>query len=56
VRINELETKAVEDRVAPKIAVLTDGIVAAWGDRRRSLGWDVYLRILGPKFDDVRKK
>lgn len=56
VRINELETKAVEDRVAPKIAVLGDGIVSAWGDRRRSQGWDVYLRILGPKFDDVRKK
>jgi hypothetical protein len=56
VRMNELETKAVEDRTGPQIAALGDGIVGAWNDRRRSLGWDVYLRILGPRFDDVKKR
>lgn len=55
VRINELETTAVEDRVAPAVAAFRDGVVAAWGDRRRSKGWDVYVRVLGPKFDAVPK-
>lgn len=56
VRLNELETKAVEDRTAPQIAVLGDGFVGAWNDRRRSQGWDIYARILGPKFDDVKPR
>jgi len=56
VRMNELETKAVEDRTAPQIAVLGDGFVGAWNDRRRSLGWDIYARILGPKFDEVKAR
>lgn len=56
VRINELETKSIEDRVAPRIAVLGDGLACAFGDRRRSLGWDALVRILGPKFDLVGKQ
>ena len=56
VRLNELETKAVEDRQAPVIAALGDGLVAVWSERRRSLGWDIYLRIVGPRFDEVGKK
>jgi hypothetical protein len=56
VRMNELETKSVEDRTGPVLAVVGDGIAGAWNDRRRSQGWDVYMRIMGPKFDDVRKR
>lgn len=56
VRINELETKSIEDRVAPRIAVLADGLACAFGDRRRSLGWDALVRILGPKFDVLGKQ
>jgi hypothetical protein len=56
VRLNELETKACEDRVAPWIATLGDGLVGTFGDRRRSLGWDVYVRILGPRFDAVERR
>ena len=55
VRINELETTVVEDRVAPSIAPFRDGVLAAWSDRRRSKGWDIYVRILGPRFDAVTK-
>lgn len=53
VRMNELATRAVEDRTGPALAPLGDGLVGAWNDRRRSLGWDVYMRILGPHFDAV---
>jgi hypothetical protein len=56
VRLNELETKAVEDRTAPQIAILGDGLVGTWNDRRRSQGWDIYIRILGPRFDDAAKR
>lgn len=56
VRLNELGTRAVEDRVLPTLCALGDGLAGSWGDRRRSLGWDVFLRILGPRFDEVPKK
>ncbi len=50
-RLNELETKFMPDRVSPSIAPLGNGLVATWGDRRRSLGFDVFLKICGPRFD-----
>ena len=56
VRINELETSSVPDRQAPVAAALSDGIVALWSDRRRSKGWDVYCKLLGPRFDDVHSR
>jgi hypothetical protein len=41
--------------VAPRLAVLGDGLLCGFGDRARSLGWDVRVRILGPRFDQVDK-
>jgi hypothetical protein len=55
VRINGLETRSVEDRQGPVIAPLTDGLAAIWSDRSRSKGWDVFLKVLGPRFDEVRR-
>ena len=49
--MNELETKSVPDRVLPSIVAWRGGWIAAWGDRRRSLGWDVFVRVAGPGFD-----
>lgn len=54
--VNETETRCVPDRVLPAVAAWRGGWLAAWGDRRRSLGWDVYLRAVGPRFDDARKR
>ncbi|MBK7641553.1 MAG: hypothetical protein IPJ19_00660 [Planctomycetes bacterium] len=56
VRINQLETKSIPGRVAPRLAAFGDGLLFAFGDRARSLGWDVRVRIDGPGFDDVGKK
>jgi hypothetical protein len=56
VRINELETKSIQDRQAPRIAALADGLQCAFGDRSRSLGWDVRVRVVGPGFDQVGKR
>lgn len=52
--LNELETLFVGDRVAPRIAPFGDGLVAVFGDRRRSLGLDARVKILGPAFDARR--
>lgn len=41
---------------APRVAAFELGLVAVWGDCRRSQGFDVYFKILGPRFDDVRDK
>jgi hypothetical protein len=56
VHINELETLCIPDRQGPLIAPLADGIAAVWSDRRRSKGWDVYAKIVGPRFDEVRRR
>jgi hypothetical protein len=56
VLINQLETLSVPDRQAPVVAALSEGIAALWNDRRRSKGWDVYMKLLGPRFDDVRRR
>lgn len=53
---NELETKSVPDRVLPAIASYQGGWIAAWGDRRRSRGWDVYVRVVGRAFDALPKR
>lgn len=50
--LNELETAFVIDRVAPRVAAMGDGFLAAWGDRRRSKGLDVYAKYVGPRFDE----
>jgi hypothetical protein len=49
--LNELDTLFVGDRVAPRIAPLGEGLIAVFGDRRRSLGLDVRVKILGKDFD-----
>ena len=49
--LNELDTLFVGDRVAPRIAPLGEGLIAVFGDRRRSLGLDVRAKILGKDFD-----
>jgi hypothetical protein len=54
-RINELATKSIQDRVAPRLAPLADGLLCAFGDRSRSLGWDVRVRVVGPGFDNLEK-
>lgn len=51
---NQRETDFVEARSSPTTAVLGGGLVGAWTDRRRSQGLDVYLRIIGPAFDDFK--
>ncbi|MBK7643082.1 MAG: hypothetical protein IPJ19_08525 [Planctomycetes bacterium] len=55
VRLNLLQTKSIEDRCAPRVVALADGLVSAFGDRSRSLGWDVRVRVLGPRFDVPEK-
>jgi hypothetical protein len=52
-RFNGQESTFVPDRVAPRIAVLGDGIAATFGDRHRSLGFDVTLKVVGKNFDDA---
>jgi len=56
VRINVLATLSNEDRVAPRLAPLADGLLSAFGDRARSLGWDVRVRIMGPAFDTALRR
>ncbi len=55
VRINELASKSNRGRVAPRVAPLAGGLLSAFGDRSRSLGWDVRVRIVGPGFDVLEK-
>ncbi|MBK7876908.1 MAG: hypothetical protein IPJ77_14375 [Planctomycetes bacterium] len=54
--MNELDSKVVPDRVLPSIAPWNGGWIATWGDRRRSLGWDVYAKVAGPRFDAIRPR
>ncbi len=56
VLINELPTLCIPDRQSPAIAALADGLCAVWSDRRRSKGWDVYAKVLGPGFDQVHRR
>ena len=41
-----------EVRHAPRVAPLGEGFVALWADASRNLGQDVFLRVLGPGFDE----
>jgi hypothetical protein len=56
VRLNQLEATHLEDRVAPRVAPFGAGFTAAFGDRRRSQGWDVSWTIYGPGFDELPPK
>ena len=49
--LNELPTKFVGDRVNPRLAAYGNGFLAAFGDRRRSLGLDALVKSVGPAFD-----
>ncbi len=51
--LNERETLFSEVRQRPSVAALGEGFIGIWADRRRSRDFDVYLRVLGPKFDDL---
>jgi hypothetical protein len=52
-QLNGTESTFIPDRVAPCIAVLGNGIAAAFGDRHRSLGFDVTVKVVGKRFDDA---
>lgn len=51
VLVNELPSRSVPDRVLPSVAACGDGFLACWGDRRRSLGWDVFVKRAGARWD-----
>lgn len=51
VLVNEIGSRSVPDRVLPSIAASAAGFIACWGDRRRSLGWDVFVKLLGARWD-----
>ena len=53
ITLNERETLFNQTRQRPGVATLGEGFIGIWADRRRSRGFDVYLRVLGPKFDDL---
>lgn len=53
VTLNERESPRIPTRGRPLIAALGDNVVSLFSDRRRSQGWDVFLRVLGPGFDTV---
>jgi hypothetical protein len=53
VTLNQRAAFFVETRTAPRLAALGDGFLAAWGDRRRSLGHDVFAALFGARFDSV---
>jgi len=50
-RINQLDSLNVADRVAPRITGLGDGWAAVFADRKRSLGFDARIKIVGAGFD-----
>lgn len=50
-RINQLDTLNVPDRVAPRVTALGDGWAAVFADRKRSQGFDAQIKIVGPRFD-----
>ena len=51
VTVNQRPSLFVPDRTMPHAAVLGDGFAVVWSDRRRGLGHDIYVRVLGPAFD-----
>ncbi|MBI1382395.1 MAG: hypothetical protein GC161_15060 [Planctomycetaceae bacterium] len=51
VTVNQRPSLFVPDRTMPHAAALGDGFAVVWSDRRRGLGHDVYVRVLGPAFD-----
>lgn len=44
-------SRSVPDRVLPSVSAWGDGFIATWGHRRRSLGWDVDVKVLGAGWD-----
>ncbi|MBI1382090.1 MAG: hypothetical protein GC161_13515 [Planctomycetaceae bacterium] len=51
VTVNRRPSIYVEDRTSPHTAPLGGGFVVVWTDRRRGLGLDIFVRVLGPNFD-----
>jgi len=51
ITLNEREAFFNQTRQRPNVAPLGKGFIGIWADRRRSRGFDVYLRVLGPEFD-----
>jgi len=50
-RIGKLDAKSIIDRVEPRVTALGDGWASVFCDRQRSQGFDVRLKIVGPRFD-----
>ena len=50
-RINQLDTLNVADRVTPRITAFGGGWAAVFADRKRSQGFDVRIKIVGAGFD-----
>ncbi len=50
-RLHGLGGGFVDETLDPDIAALGDGLLGLWSDVRRSRGFDVAARILGPGFD-----
>jgi len=53
VAVNRPAPARYEARRSPAIAALGSGFLATWTDARRSLGTDVFARVLGPRFDEL---
>lgn len=49
--LNGRDAPGPETRTRPLVVALGDGLLTAWGDRRRGRGLDVFVRGLGPGFD-----
>ncbi|MCZ6596776.1 MAG: hypothetical protein O7B99_03985 [Planctomycetota bacterium] len=53
VTLDPRTAEVVEARHAPCVVPLGSGFATLWGDSSRSKGADVFLRYLGPSFDDL---
>jgi hypothetical protein len=55
ITLNQRATGFVEDRTHPFVCALGDGFAGIFDDRRRSLGMDVFLRVVGGGFDALKR-
>jgi hypothetical protein len=49
--LNQRQPVYQENYQAPQLALVSSGVVAVWDDCRRSLGFDVFFKVIGPRFD-----